>query len=85
VDTGYWPLYRFDPRRAATGESPLQLDSAAPKTDLMKFINNESRFRVVDQMNHERFTMLMQHAQDELATRVSVYEQLSKMAMPVRK
>jgi pyruvate-ferredoxin/flavodoxin oxidoreductase len=85
VDTGYWPLYRFDPRRALTGESPLQLDSPAPKTELSKFINNESRFRVVDQMNHERFTMLMQHAQDELATRVSVYEQLSKMAMPVRK
>ena len=51
----------------------------------MKFINNESRFRVVDQMNHERFKMLMEHAQHEVTTRFSVYEQLSKLAMPVRK
>jgi pyruvate-ferredoxin/flavodoxin oxidoreductase len=85
VDTGYWPLYRFDPRRAVTGESPLQLDSAAPKVDLMKFVANESRFRVVDQMNHERYTQLMANAQHELTTRFSVYEQLSKLAMPVRK
>ncbi len=27
VDSGYWPLYRFDPRRTAQGENPLQLDS----------------------------------------------------------
>jgi pyruvate-ferredoxin/flavodoxin oxidoreductase len=85
VDTGYWPLYRFDPRRSATGESPLVLDSAAPKVDLMKYVNNESRFRVVDQMDHARFKMLMDHAQHEVATRFSVYEQLSKLAMPVRK
>jgi pyruvate-ferredoxin/flavodoxin oxidoreductase len=85
VDTGYWPLYRFDPRRAASGESPLQLDSAAPKADLSKFVANESRFRVVDQMDHARYTMLMEHAQHELTTRFSIYEQLSKLAMPVRK
>ena len=85
VETGYWPLYRFDPRRALTGESPLQLDSAAPKTDLLKFVNNESRFRVVDQMDHDRFTALMANAQHQVTTRVSVYEQLSKLAMPVRK
>ena len=33
VDSGYWPLYRFDPRRAASGERPLVLDSGAPKID----------------------------------------------------
>ena len=38
VDTGYWPLYRFDPRRIAHGESPLKLDSAAPKVELAKYI-----------------------------------------------
>ncbi len=34
VDSGYWPLYRFDPRRTAQGENPLQLDSGAPKADV---------------------------------------------------
>jgi hypothetical protein len=32
ADSGYWPLYHYDPRRADRGESPLVLDSPAPKS-----------------------------------------------------
>jgi pyruvate-ferredoxin/flavodoxin oxidoreductase len=85
VDTGYWPLYRFDPRRAATGESPRMLDSPAPRIDLAKYTANETRFRVVEQMDPARFKMLSQHAQHEVAMRFSVYEQLAKLAFPVSK
>ena len=85
VDTGYWPLFRFDPRRASTGESPLVLDSPAPKLDLAKYTGNEMRFRVVEQMDPVRFKMLSEHAQQEVARRVSLYEQLAKMAFPVTK
>jgi pyruvate-ferredoxin/flavodoxin oxidoreductase len=85
VDTGYWPLYRFDPRRAATGESPMMLDSPAPRIDLAKYTANETRFRVVEQMDPARFKMLSQHAQHEVAMRFSVYEQLAKLAFPVSK
>jgi len=80
VDTGYWPLYRFDPRRIASGENPLQLDSPAPKIDLAKYMNNETRFRVVEQMNPERFKKLLKDAQNEVSTRFSVYEQLAKLS-----
>ncbi|MEW5981906.1 MAG: pyruvate:ferredoxin (flavodoxin) oxidoreductase [Acidobacteriota bacterium] len=83
VDTGYWPLYRFDPRRMATGQSPLVLDSPAPKADLSKYMNNEARFRVVEQMDRDRYKALLADAQREVATRFSVYEQLSKLAVPV--
>jgi pyruvate-ferredoxin/flavodoxin oxidoreductase len=85
VDTGYWPLFRFDPRRAATGESPLVLDSAAPKLDLAKYTANETRFRVVEQMDPARFKMLSKHAQHEVTMRFSIYEQLAKLALPVTK
>jgi pyruvate-ferredoxin/flavodoxin oxidoreductase len=85
VETGYWPLYRFDPRRAATGESPLIMDSAAPKVDLSKYTGNEMRYRVVEQMDPVRFKMLSEHAQREVTTRFSVYEQLAKLAFPVAK
>ena len=37
VTCGYWPLYRFDPRRAAEGEQPLHLDSRAPTEPFAKF------------------------------------------------
>jgi len=85
VDSGYWPLYRFDPRRAASGDSPLMLDSAAPKIDLNKFTGNETRYRVVEQMDPARFKMLAADAQREVTMRFSVYEQLAKMAFPVSK
>jgi pyruvate-ferredoxin/flavodoxin oxidoreductase len=80
VETGYWPLYRFDPRRLAAGENPLQMDSARPKLDLGKFMNNETRFRVVEQQNPERYRYLLGLAQKEVTMRYSVYEQLAKLA-----
>jgi pyruvate-ferredoxin/flavodoxin oxidoreductase len=79
VDTGYWPLYRFDPRRTAHGESPLQLDSGAPKADVGRFMANETRFRVVNQQNPERYKMLLAAAQHEVAMRYGLYEQMAKM------
>ena len=36
VDTGYWPLFRYDPRLAEKGEVPLKLDSSAPKVELSR-------------------------------------------------
>ncbi|MFQ5506043.1 MAG: hypothetical protein ACE5F1_14785, partial [Planctomycetota bacterium] len=38
VDCGHWPLFRYDPRRAARGENPLQLDSRAPKIPFEAFL-----------------------------------------------
>jgi pyruvate-ferredoxin/flavodoxin oxidoreductase len=82
VDTGYWPLYRYDPRRAEAGENPLQLDSAAPKAPLSSYARNETRFRMVEQQNPERFKQLMTEAQAHLNRRFSFYESLAKVAAP---
>jgi pyruvate-ferredoxin/flavodoxin oxidoreductase len=79
VDSGYWPLYRFDPRRTAAGENPLQLDSGAPKVDVGRFMANETRFRVVNQQNPERYKMLLAAEQHEVAMRYGLYEQMAKM------
>ncbi len=79
VDTGYWPLYRFDPRRTATGENRLQLDSPPPKADVEKFMANETRFRVVQQQNPENYKKLLAAEQHEVTMRYGLYEQLAKM------
>jgi pyruvate-ferredoxin/flavodoxin oxidoreductase len=84
VDAGYWPLFRFDPRRIALGESPLKLDSAAPKIDLGQYVRNETRFRMVEQANPEHFKQLLARAQREVTNRFAVYEQLAKVTMPVK-
>ena len=82
VSSGYWPLYRFDPRRVANGESPLQLDSAEPKTSVKDFARNETRFRMVEQQDPERFRQLMAAEQQEVSSRFKIYEQLAKLIVP---
>ncbi|MFI5167875.1 MAG: pyruvate:ferredoxin (flavodoxin) oxidoreductase [Thermoanaerobaculales bacterium] len=84
VESGYWPLYRFDPRRIALGESPLKLDSGAPKIDLGLYVRNETRYRMVEQANPDRFKHLLAAAQREVTNRFAVYEQLAKVTMPIR-
>jgi pyruvate-ferredoxin/flavodoxin oxidoreductase len=63
VESGHWPTYRFDPRLAAKGENPLQLDSAAPKTLLKDYIYNEGRYRMLLQSNPEEAARLLERAQ----------------------
>ena len=45
VNTGHWPLYRFDPRREEEGKNPLSLDSQEPSVSIREFVQNEPRFR----------------------------------------
>ena len=47
VDSGHWPLYRFDPRRTDQGKNPLQLDSGDPKIPLRDYIYKEGRYRIL--------------------------------------
>ena len=45
VNTGHWPLYRYDPRREDEGKNPLSLDSQKPSVSIREFVQNEPRFR----------------------------------------
>jgi pyruvate-ferredoxin/flavodoxin oxidoreductase len=85
VDTGYWPLYRFDPRRVAAGEPGLKLDSPAPKLPLSKFLANETRFRVLEQMSPEQAKELRENAQAQILRRYAFYEKLASLSIePVK-
>ncbi len=44
VNSGFWPIYRYDPRRMDQGENPLQLDSKEPTADVADLIKQERRF-----------------------------------------
>ena len=45
--SGYWPLYRFDPRRKEEGKNPFQLDSKRPSVKLSDYIYNENRYNIL--------------------------------------
>ncbi len=83
VQSGIWPLYRFDPRRILVGEPPLQLDKAPGKPcSVQEYMGNETRFRMVEKIDPTRFKMLAKAAQQFTAQRVSMYEQLSQLTIP---
>jgi pyruvate-ferredoxin/flavodoxin oxidoreductase len=84
VESGVWPLYRWDPRRIATGESPLKLDSAPGKVEVGQYERNETRFRMVERMDPKRFAMLLERQKREVTNRFAAYEHLAKLAMPAR-
>ncbi len=82
VDSGYWPLFRYDPRKIAKGESPLKLDSPAPKLALSEFTSRENRFNQVQQANPEQFKKYMEEAQRNVHERYALYEHLSRAMNP---
>ncbi len=81
VQSAYWPLYRYDPRRQAAGENPLKLDSPPPKKTLAEFVSQENRFKQTELRDPKHFAEMMVEAQHALTRRYALYEYLSKMAM----
>ncbi len=77
VDSGYWPLFRYDPRLAAKGEVPLRLDSAAPKIDLARFTANETRFGILRNVDPERADELAVLAQAQVRQHFALYQHLA--------
>jgi pyruvate-ferredoxin/flavodoxin oxidoreductase len=78
ADTGYWPLYRFDPRRVGADEQPFVLDSAPPKTDVARFAQNETRFRLVEQQDPDRFKALLARGQMEIKRQFAVFDEWTR-------
>ncbi len=79
VDTGFWPLYRFDPRLADQGKNPLQLDSKPPKLALRDYAYNETRYTMLTKSKPAEAERLMQLAQQDVTSRWRLYENLAAM------
>jgi len=82
VESGYWPLYRYDPRRIGTDKSPMQLDVKAPSMPLSEYLCKENRFAVVARQNPERYKMLEAAAEADLRRRRAIYEKLAELSLP---
>ena len=82
VESGYWPLYRFDPRLSDIGENPFQLDSDAPAISLDKYLYTEARFSSLRQTHPEHADDLLREVQDDINKRWSYYDSLAHAAQP---
>ena len=83
VESGLWPLFRFDPRRVAEGKPALQIDSTLePKADIMDFMMGEARFRMVQKMDPARFGVLVESARQGVMDKMALYKHMSELVLP---
>ena len=82
VDTGYWPLFRYNPALAARGEPGLRLDSGPPRGDLSRFMANETRFGILKNVAPARATELAALAQAHVHKQFAYYQQLATPPTP---
>jgi pyruvate-ferredoxin/flavodoxin oxidoreductase len=76
ADSGYWPLYRYDPARENEGEPGLRLDSREPVIAFTDFAKKEARFAMLARANPERASELAAAAQKDIDDRWHLYQQM---------
>jgi pyruvate-ferredoxin/flavodoxin oxidoreductase len=79
VQSGYWPLYRYNPALAVECKNPLQLDSKAATIDFMEYANNENRYRMLKKSNPKAAELLMQKAAEWAKTHFAYYQKLAAL------
>jgi pyruvate-ferredoxin/flavodoxin oxidoreductase len=78
VESGHWPLYRYNPLLAKEGKNPLKLDSKAPKIRFDEYAYMETRYKMLTKSNPEEAKILMGLAQKDVTRRWKQYENLAK-------
>ena len=79
VQSGYWPLFRYNPARAAAGENPLVLDSKPPSLPLTEYFGAEPRFDHLTHAESDADRALLHEAEADVAARWNLYAQFAAM------
>jgi pyruvate-ferredoxin/flavodoxin oxidoreductase len=80
VQSGYWPLMRYNPALRAEGKNPFQLDSKAPSIRLKDYAYREARYTMLARGNPEHAAALLKEAQDDVERQWRVYSARAAMA-----
>ncbi|WP_295887331.1 pyruvate:ferredoxin (flavodoxin) oxidoreductase [uncultured Thiohalocapsa sp.] len=80
VNSGHWPLFRYDPRKIDAGENPLHIDSKAPSIPYRDYLASETRFSVLNRTHPDDAERFLKLAQKHVETKYSLYEQLAHLA-----
>jgi len=79
VQSGYWPLYRYNPALAAECKNPLQLDSKAATIGFEEYANAENRYRMLKKANPEHADELMTKAGEWAKAHLAYYQKLAAL------
>jgi pyruvate-ferredoxin/flavodoxin oxidoreductase len=78
VESGYWPLYRYDPRLAAEGKNPFQLDYQPPNGSIHDFLMGEVRYAALVKTFPEEATKLHKQLEDGTVSRYKAYKNMAE-------
>ena len=78
VQSGHWPLFRYNPLLEVEGKNPFVLDSKAPTVPLENYIYNETRYTMLRQSNPPMAAELLREAQHDVDLRWKTYEHLAQ-------
>jgi len=79
VNSGHWPLFRYDPRRREQGLNPLQLDSKKPSVPLREYYMSETRFAMLWRSHPDEAERLLEAEQQAVLERYHHLEQLASL------
>jgi len=74
VESGYWNLYRYDPRKA----EPLTMDSKAPTMDFIQFLDGETRYASLRRSFPENAEELFRIGSEDAAKRYEKYRKMEE-------
>jgi pyruvate-ferredoxin/flavodoxin oxidoreductase len=77
VDSGYWPLYRFNPDLAEQGKAPFKLESKGMQMPFKDYAYMETRYKMLTKSHPERAKRLIEEAQEDVEKRWKEYERLA--------
>ena len=79
VQSGHWPLFRYNPMLIAEGKNPFVLDCKPPSIPIEKYIYNETRYTMLVHSQPENARRLLAEAQADAMNRWRIYEQMAAM------
>jgi pyruvate-ferredoxin/flavodoxin oxidoreductase len=82
VDSGHWPLMRYNPTLREKGSNPFLLDSQPPRISLKDYAYNEVRYRMLSRIHPRGAERLMALAQENLQVKWQVYEEMATRGDP---
>jgi pyruvate-ferredoxin/flavodoxin oxidoreductase len=77
VESGYWPLYRYDPRLQEAGKHPFILDSKEPNGDFKDFLMGEVRYASLTRSFPDNAKTLFEKAEADMKGRYENYKQMA--------
>ncbi|HZT69457.1 MAG TPA: pyruvate:ferredoxin (flavodoxin) oxidoreductase [Terriglobia bacterium] len=81
VNSGYWPLFRYNPDLSSQGKNPFLLDSRAPTVALKDYAYNETRYTMLAKSSPEDAKKLLALAEEDVLSRWKLYDYWAHMPM----